>query len=262
MSELVATCFAEGVLWVTLMRPEKRNALSHALIAALGAAFDAWRDREDVALVVLTGAENKAFASGGDLKELDAMRGEDEALAFAMGTREVFDRIRRFPVPVVAVLNGDALGGGAELALACDHRIALAHARVGFLQARLGIAPAWGGGTDLFALVGSSRAVRMLATAQIYRAAEALAQGLVDVVVPDGADPEAFVSTYLGQMMQPPQVMRAIKSLAVMHRFGGTPDERAASESAGFAAAWVHDDHWNAVAAMTNKATVAACQHR
>lgn len=249
MSALLTTRFVDGVLWVTMTRAEKRNALSDALIAAIGDTFDEWRKFDGAALVVLTGAGDKAFASGGDLKELEAMRDEQEALAFAKRTRAVFDKIRAFPVPVVALLNGDALGGGAELCMACDLRIALAHARMGFLQAKLNIATAWGGGTDLFSLVGSARAIRILATAQIYNASEALAAGLVDAVAPsDGA--EAFVSEYLAQMKRPPQVMRAIKSLAVMRRFGGTPGERALQESQYFAAAWTHDDHWAAVAEM------------
>lgn len=134
---MVATEFADGVLRLTLARPEKRNALSDGLIAAIGATFAEWSTREDVSLAVLTGSGDKAFASGGDLKELDALRGEAEARAFAARTRAAFDHIRRFPVPVLAILNGDALGGGAELAMACDQRLALAHARIGFLQAKL-----------------------------------------------------------------------------------------------------------------------------
>ena len=249
MNGLISADLANGVLRVTLQRPEKRNALSDALIAAIGATFSHWATREDVALAVLTGAGNKAFASGGDLKELESMRTETEALAFAARTRGAFDEIRRFPVPVVALVNGDALGGGAELSMACDHRIALAHARIGFLQAKLNIAPAWGGGTDLFTLVGPSRAVRLLATAEILNAEAAHRAGIVDAVAPaDGV--AAFVATYLAEMKQRPQVMRAIKSLAIMHRFGGTPGERAKSEGARFATAWVHDDHWAAVAAM------------
>jgi len=248
VSELVATEFADGVLRVTLSRPEKRNALSDALIAAIGATFEEWSAREDLSLAVLTGSGDKAFASGGDLKELDALRGEAEARAFAAHTRAAFDHIRRFPVPVLAVLNGDALGGGAELAMACDHRIALSHARIGFLQAKLNIATAWGGGTDLFTLVGPSRAVRILAAAQIFSSAEAQHMGLVDAVAPAGEQGAEFVASYIGEMTQRPQVMRAIKSLAIMHRFGGSPEERASREGARFAAAWVHDDHWAAVA--------------
>jgi len=250
MSPLLATEFADGILRLTLSRPEKRNALSNALIAAIGETFAAWSAREDVSLAVLSGAGDKAFASGGDLKELEALREEADAVAFAARTRAAFDQIRRFPVPVLALLNGDTLGGGAELAMACDHRLALAHARIGFLQAKLNIAPAWGGGTDLFTLVGPSRAVRILATAKIFDAAEALAFGLVDAVAPAGADSAGFISGYVAEMKQRPQVMRAIKSLAIMNRFGGSSEERARSEGARFAAAWVHDDHWTAVAKM------------
>jgi enoyl-CoA hydratase len=248
VSELVATAFEEGVLHVTLSRPEKRNALSNALIAAIGATFSKWSERDDISVAVLTGAGDKAFASGGDLKELESLRDEAGALAFAARTRAALDTIRRFPVPVVAVLNGDALGGGAELAMACDLRVAMAHARIGFLQAKLNIATAWGGGTDLFKIVGPSRALRLLATAEILSAAEAQRQGLVDAVAPEGAAATDFVQSYVAQMTQPPQVMRAVKSLAIMHRFGGSAEERAARESARFAAAWVHDDHWAAVA--------------
>ena len=248
MSDLVATSFSDGVLHVTLTRPEKRNALSDALIGTIGATFAEWSAREDVSLAVLTGSGDKAFASGGDLKELEALRGEAEARAFAARTRTAFDCVRRFPVPVIAVLNGDALGGGAELAMACDHRVALAHARIGFLQAKLNIATAWGGGTDLFTLVGPSRAVRILATAQIFAAADAQRLGLVDAVAPAGDQANGFLQSYVDEMKQRPQVMRAIKSLAIMHRFGGSTEERASRESACFAAAWVHDDHWSAVA--------------
>jgi len=250
VNNLVATRFSDGVLHVTLSRPEKRNALSDALIAAIGTTFAEWSAREDVSLAILTGSGDKAFASGGDLKELEALRGEPEARAFAARTRAAFDQIRRFPVPVIAVLNGDALGGGAELAMACDHRLALAHARIGFLQAKLNIATAWGGGTDLFTLVGPSRAVRILATAQIFPAVDAQRLGLVDAVAQAGDQANGFVQSYIDEMKQRPQVMRAIKSLAIMHRFGGSTEERASREGACFAAAWVHDDHWSAVANM------------
>lgn len=250
MSELVATAFADGVLHVTLSRPEKRNALSNALIAAIGATFSKWSDRDDLSIAVLTGAGEKAFASGGDLKELESLREQADAVAFAARTRAAFDTIRRFPVPVVGVVNGDALGGGAELAMACDLRVAMAHARIGFLQAKLNITTAWGGGTDLFNIVGPSRALRLLATAEVLSAADAQRQGLVDAVAPKGPAASDFIKSYVAQMTQPRQVMRAIKSLAVMHRFGGSAEERAMREGAHFATAWIHDDHWAAVAKM------------
>jgi enoyl-CoA hydratase len=134
--------------------------------------------------------------------------------------------------------------------MACDLRVAMAHARIGFLQAKLNIATAWGGGTDLFNIVGPSRALRLLATAEVLGALDAQRQGLVDAVAPEGPAASGFVKSYVTQMAQRPQVMRAFKSLAVMHRFGGSAEERAVREGACFAAAWVHDDHWTAVANM------------
>jgi enoyl-CoA hydratase len=251
MSELVTAEFGNGALAVTLNRLEKRNALSRALIAEIAAAFTAWSGSDDVAVAVLTGAGTKAFASGGDLDELNAIKTEGQAVSFAAETRAALDTVRRFPVPVIAVLNGDALGGGAELALACDLRIAAAHARIGFLQARLNIATAWGGGTDLFQLVGPSRALELLCTAPLLDAERALALGLLDAVAPADRDQVEFVTDYVRRFAaQKPQVMRAFKSLAIMHRFGAGPSDKAATEGARFALTWAHADHWAAVNAM------------
>jgi len=251
MSKLVTTLFDNGTLSLTLNRPEKRNALSRALIAEIAAAFTAWSESDDVVVAVLTGAGTKAFASGGDLDELDAIKTEAQAVSFAAETRAALDTIRRFPVPVIAVLNGDALGGGAELALACDLRIAAAHARIGFLQARLNIATAWGGGSDLFQLVGPSRALELLCTAPLLDAERARALGLLDAVAPADRDQSGFVSEYVKRFAaQKPQVMRAFKSLAIMHRFGAGPSDKAATEGARFARTWVNADHWAAVKAM------------
>lgn len=254
MSGLVTTTFEGGILTATLQRPEKRNALSRALIADIAAIFRQWSERDEVVAAVLTGAGDKAFASGGDLKELEALRTEEQAAAFAAETRAALDTIRRFPVPVVALLNGDALGGGAELALACDMRVAVAHARIGFLQGRLNIATAWGGGTDLFGLLPPSRALHLLCTAEVLDAARALEIGLIDAVAPV-QEGEGFVRAYLARLSaQKPQVMRAFKSLAIMSRFGAAPRDKAESEGARFAATWAHEDHWAAVGAMGKKA--------
>lgn len=252
MTGLVSTNFAEGVLTITLQRPESRNALNLALIAEIGATFLKWRDREDVVVAVLTGAGEKAFCAGGDLKELMAIRDEAAAADFATSTRAALDQIRRFPVPVVALVNGDALGGGAELSLACDIRIATANARIGFLQSSLGITTSWGGGSDLFRLLPASKAVHLLATAELMKADRAHEIGLFDTVAPAGDAGKAFVEAYIAKLAQrKPQVMRAIKALAIGHRFGASAAEQSATETAQFVTTWVHDDHWAAVAAMS-----------
>lgn len=253
MSGLVSTSLVDGVLTVTLQRPESRNALNLALIAEIGETFARWHEREDIVVAVLTGAGEKAFCAGGDLKELMAIREAPEAAAFATSTRAALDRIRRFPVPVVAVVNGDALGGGAELALACDIRIATANARIGFLQSSLGITTSWGGGSDLFRLVPSGKAVHLLATAELMTAGRAEQFGLFDAVAPVGEGAgDTFISGYIARLARrKPQVMRAIKALAIGHRFGASATEQAATETAEFTTTWIHEDHWAAVAAMS-----------
>lgn len=242
-----------NVLHVTLQRPEKRNALSRPLIAAIGETFGKWQDDLEISLAVLSGTGDKAFASGGDLLELDSIRTEAGALEFAAATRAALDCIRYFPVPVVAVLNGDALGGGAELALACDLRIARSHARIGFLQGQLNIATAWGGGTDLFNLVPSGKAFQILCTAEVFGAEQARELGLVDLVAVGGDEAE-FIRSFIAQLSaRKPQVMRAFKSLGVTRRSGADLAEQARQEVSKFAETWTHPDHWDAVAGFMNR---------
>ena len=252
MTDLVESTVASGILSITLRRPEKRNALNRALIAALAETFTRWSGDKDLSIAVLTGAGDKAFASGGDLRELNAVRTEEEAFAFADETRRALETIRRFPVPVVAALNGDALGGGAELALACDLRIAAPHARIGFLQGTLAIGSAWGGGTDLFRLLGSARAIGLLCGAEALPAERALALGLIDAVV---SEPFAeAVQAYVGRLAaRRPQVARAFKSLAIAHREGAASGTMMDIETRAFAETWIHDDHWTAVDAVLNR---------
>ncbi len=251
MSDLLGSAEAGGVLTVTLRRPEKRNALNRPLIAALAEAFTTWRDNDRLSVVVLTGEGDKAFASGGDVRELATLRDAPETLAFAQEARAALDTIRRFPVPVVAAVNGDALGGGAELATACDIRFMARHARIGFLQGRLNIATAWGGGTDLLQRVGPGRALSLLCSTDVLDATSALALGLVEAIAPADQPFITATAAYAGRLAErKPQVMRAFKSLAIAHRSGVAPAGMAEIESRAFTETWIHPDHWDAVAAM------------
>lgn len=243
-----------AVLRVTINRPEKRNPLSRAVLAELGAVFERHASDPSLALAVLTGAGDKSFAAGGDLRDLEKVRTLDEARGLHDLGNGAFHAIRRFPVPVVAALNGLAVGGGAELAVACDVRFAAAHARIGFVQGTLNIPTAWGGGADLAAIVGPAKALKLLAEAQILDAPAALAAGLVDAVAPEGeafaAAVERFIAPWLKQR---PQVMRAFKWQAAASKLGLTRaacDER---DRENFAAAWCHADHWAAAERILTK---------
>jgi enoyl-CoA hydratase len=235
---------ADGACWLTIDRLDKHNALARPLLAALGAAVRELGARPELRCLVVTGAGERYFAAGGDLRELARVRDEASVLAMAQEAGDALEAIRQCPVPVVALLNGDALGGGAELALACDMRLLAPHARIGFIQARLALTSAWGGGPDLFRLVGPSRAVRMMARAELVGAEQALAWGLADGVVrdgPDGEDARAFLQPLLGCA---PQVLRGIKAQAIASREAGGWAAHRDVERGHFVRTWLHADHW------------------
>src|SRR5256885_2308996 len=172
-----------GIAVVTIDRPDVRNAIGLATVDELESALDHALE-SGAAVLVLRGAGERVFVSGGDLKELSAIRTHDEAVEMASRVRRVLDRIAAFPVPVVAALNGHALGGGAEVAIAADVRIAADDVMIGFNQVSLGIMPAWGGAERLAQVVGRSRALLAIATGELYDAPTAQRLGLIDVVVP------------------------------------------------------------------------------
>lgn len=253
MDDEVLATVEDGLLRVTLNRPQKRNPLSRAVLARLRQAFVLHRD-DAVVLALLTGAGDKSFAAGGDLRDLEQVRTPEQA-------RELFDlgngalqAIREYPVPVVAALNGLALGGGAELAVACDLRIAAAHARIGFVHGNLNIPPAWGGGSDLVAILGPARGLELLASSRILSAAEAQAAGLVEAVAAEGESFEDFVERWIAPLRrQRPQVMRAFKWQAAAHKLGLGRGRIDARDRENFAEAWCHDDHWQAAANVLKK---------
>lgn len=240
---------------VTIQRAEKRNALNGEVIAALKQVLEASRDDPELRLVVLTGAGEKAFASGGDLKELSAISDLAGATAMSDRFRSVLDRLRDFSVPVIAALNGDALGGGAELAMACDMRIAASHARFGFLQGKLAISTGWGGGIDLIQAIGVSRALRLLASTEILTADAGRDIGLIEAVAPADASFDDFVDSYSGHLANcTPKVMRAFKALAAAHRRGEEHGMLQQIETQHFAGTWIDDPHWRAVDASLGRA--------
>jgi len=172
-------------IW-TLDRPEAKNALSGALLEALATAINDAANDPSIRAAILTG-EGGAFASGGDLRELRGRSNAEDAATLSDVGEYVCRRIGELPFPVLAVLPGVAFGGGAELAVACDLRIAEERARICFKQVRMGVTPAWGTIPRLVALVGPSAAARLLYTAQEINVGEARAMGLLDYVAEPGA---------------------------------------------------------------------------
>jgi enoyl-CoA hydratase len=239
--------FQDNTLKLIINRPEKRNALSLDLLDRIGETLLDHANRKSLKCAIITAAGDKAFAAGGDLKELDAIRSNAEAETLSQRGRTALDRIRAFPLPVIAGLNGLALGGGAELAMACDLRVASSNAEIGFLQAQLNVTTAWGGGIDLINTIGTSQAMGLLLSARRVSATEALELGIVDYLCNESEDLNeglaAFIKPYLQRSTE---VLRGFKALVATERL--SVHERLSDvEQRHFVSAWTSDDHWTAV---------------
>ena len=168
---------------ITISRPKVLNAMNRATLIELDAAMAEAASDDDVRAIILPGAGDRAFAAGADIREM-ATASPSELFAFARFGQSVFDRIERLGKPVIAAINGFALGGGCELALACPVRIAADTAKLGQPEINLGLIPGYGGSQRLPRLVGRARALDMLLTGRQVTAEEALRYGLVSQVVP------------------------------------------------------------------------------
>ena len=177
------TSTQEGpILTLTLNRPEALNALNAQVLDDLDAALDAV-DLNTVRCLIFTGTGDKAFAAGADIAAMANMTPE-EAAAFSRRGNEVFRRIETFPLPIVAAVNGYALGGGCELAMACDIRLCSENAVFGQPEVTLGITPGFGGTQRLMRLVGMGKAKELIFSARNVKAPKALEIGLVNAVYP------------------------------------------------------------------------------
>ena len=237
-----------GVATLSINRPKSRNALALQTMAELGEALDAVQ-RERARVLVIRGVGSQAFCAGGDLRELERIRADSDATSMAAQMRATLDRLPQFQIPVIAGLNGDALGGGAEVAVACDFRIAASHARIGFGQVTLGIMPAWGASERLTELVGRGRALHLLLGGQAISAAEALRVGLVEEVVPSEAFDTRLTEVALALAAAPAATVSGIKHAVDAIRPHRHPELAAAAIKA-FARAWAHPDHWKLLDTM------------
>ncbi|MHC9295736.1 enoyl-CoA hydratase/isomerase family protein [Mycobacterium sp. LTG2003] len=224
---------------VTIDRPHARNAISLDTMDELNKALDGAVGSRALAI---TGAGDRAFVSGGDLKELAALRTELEAASMAWRMRAICDRIAGFPGPVIAALNGHALGGGAEVAVAADIRIAADDIKIGFNQVALEIMPAWGGAERLTKLVGGSRALLLAGTGRILGAAEAERLGLIDQVLPRAEFADGWRAIARSLASRPAGEIKRVMA--------GVPTTEAV---AAFARLWVADAHWAAADKVMNR---------
>ena len=171
-----------GITTITINRPKKLNALNSETIQELHEAFDAANKDEDTKVIILTGSGEKAFVAGADISEFSDFDVSEGTRLAAQGQTILFDFVENLSTPVIAAVNGFALGGGLELAMACHFRIASDNAKLGLPEVSLGVIPGYGGTQRLPQLVGKGRAMEMIMTAGMIDANQALTYGLVNHV--------------------------------------------------------------------------------
>ena len=245
------TSLQEGpILTLTLDRPEALNALNAQVLDDLDAALDAV-DLDTVRCLIFTGAGQKAFAAGADIAAMAHMTSE-AAADFSRRGNDVFRRIETFPLPTVAAVNGYALGGGCELAMACDIRLCAENAVFGQPEVTLGITPGFGGTQRLMRLVGMGKAKELIFSARTVKAPEALEMGLVNAVYPPEALLPAAKQLAARIARNAPIAVRACKA-AMNEGIDLGVDEAVAAEVREFSGCFETEDQKRGMQAFLNK---------
>src|ERR671911_525984 len=208
-SVLLAVDGESHIATVTLSRPEALNAISRQLATELLATCDTLTGKEDVRAVIVTGAGERAFCAGADLKER-RMLGPNERAAHTAAIEAAAEALAALPMPTIAAVRGFALAGGAELAIACDLRVAATDAMFGFPEVKIGIFPGAGGALRLPRIVGGGAARDLLFTGRRLSAEEAFRLGLVDRLVPAESVPEAAAALAASITANAPLAVRAV----------------------------------------------------
>ncbi|MEO6001137.1 MAG: enoyl-CoA hydratase-related protein [Chitinophagaceae bacterium] len=182
MYQTIITRLESSIFIISLNRPDKLNALNKMVMEELGLAIDEIYNDENIRSAVITGSGSKAFVAGADINEFLQLQGDGRELA--KKGQDLLFRIENAPKPIIAAVNGFALGGGCELAMACHFRIASENAKFGQPEVNLGLIPGYGGTQRLTQLIGKGRAMELLMSATLIDASTALQYGLVNYVVP------------------------------------------------------------------------------
>ena len=206
--------FQDGIAWLKINREEKLNALNKALLSELNERFTAFKADPAIKVIVLTGSGRKAFVAGADITEFtwfNKLEGRDLS---QHGNEKVFNFIEKIGKPVIAAINGYALGGGLELAMSCQIRIAATHAKMGLPEVSLGIIPGYGGTQRLPQLIGKGNAMEMILTGEMIGAKRALELGLVTHVV-SGEKLLSKAALIAGNLLKnsPPPINKAITAV-------------------------------------------------
>lgn len=237
----------DGIATFTIDRPEVRNAVNSVVMDGFEQFIERIENDSDISFAVITGTGDRAFCSGGDLSEFHALRTADEAFPMLSRMTDILYRITTLPVPVIALVNGVAVGGGCEIAVACDYRVVSSKAKAGFIQGTLAITTGWGGGTLLFEKEGKhDRAFRLLSEASLLTAQELLDVEWATEVYEGNA--QEGLSNFLTKMSAiHPSVHKAYKTIAIRKWTADFMRDRMMEEARLCSILWESEAHHDAV---------------
>lgn len=241
-----------GVAWFTINRKTKRNAIDYDVMDGLNEAMHKARNDTMVKLLVMTGEGTEAFCSGGDLSVFHDLKTAQEAQTMLQKMADILLTLYSFPKPTIAFLNGTAVGGGAELAAACDIRIAFDDIKLGFIQGRLGITTGWGGAAFLYQRLSSASALEMLLTAEKVPVEKAQALGFVQYVI-ERENPDSFTNQLNRYLTLSPEVLSAYKLDYLQGIDLNGLKKQVYQEVNRCSVLWESDEHHNAVEAFRLK---------
>lgn len=252
MSALITYRVERQIAVLTINRPEARNALNWRAQEQFAAAVEEVGSDPTLRALLITAAGDKAFASGGDLKELINYPTAEDAARLKQIMGQALDQLTQLPIPVIAAVNGDAIGGGCEIMSACDLRLAAEDARFRLAQVHVGLTTGWGGTARLVHLLGAARALDLLLTGRMFTAEEAVAMGFVQRL----AKREAVLDSALAWAEElralPRQALAALKHLT-WSAADQTLEEAYQLETELFVDLWPTADHLEAMAAFNEK---------
>lgn len=241
-----------GIAVVTLNRPEVRNALNWAAMEQMAQVVEHLWTLHSIRVVLITGAGHRSFCAGADIRSFIDETGSEDGLRQHDIMSHTLDRLASLPVPVIAAMEGATRGGGCEIALAADLRVAANDATIGFSHVMLGLSPAWGGARRLYTLLGYKRAMDVLLTGRVITALEAEALGLVNRTAAPGQALKMAMGISASIAESAPLAIRGIKQ--VMRGYHTLPQEEARTwEREVFGQLWGTSDHTEAAHAFLEK---------
>jgi enoyl-CoA hydratase len=246
MKKILVESEETGVCWLTINRPEIRNAIDYDVMDELKEAIEMARKSDFIKVLVITGAGDKAFCSGGDLSVFHQLRTKEEAFKMLSKMGSILYSLCTFPKPTVALINGTAVGGGCEIASACDFRYAKTGTKLGFIQGNLAITTGWGGASMLLEKIPYDFALHMLYSGKILTAEEAAQLGFIHKIL-DGDLKQACRQIILPYINKSVNVLSAYKMALVTKWKNANLKERMFEEIERCSILWESEEHHQAV---------------